>query len=63
MKDLLGMKYTKIIYQAVQANSERARVQRQQCALIFIKLWKNNTRFISVDETWVDASDYRRRSW
>lgn len=63
MKDLLGMSYTKIIYQAVQANSERARVQRQQCALKFINLWKKKTKFISVDETWVDASDYRRRSW
>jgi hypothetical protein len=36
MKEDLGMSYRKIIYQAVQANSERARVQRQQCALKFI---------------------------
>jgi hypothetical protein len=57
------MSYVKIIYQAVQANLERARVQRQQCALQFIKLLKKKTRFISIDETWVDASDYRRRSW
>jgi actin-like ATPase involved in cell morphogenesis len=28
MVELLGMSYRKIIYQAVQANSERARVQR-----------------------------------
>jgi hypothetical protein len=26
MRDLLGMSYRKIVYQAVQANSERARV-------------------------------------
>jgi hypothetical protein len=63
MKDLLDMSYRKIVYQAVQANSERARVQRQQCALKFIKLFQKKKRFISVDETWVDASDYRRRSW
>jgi hypothetical protein len=63
MVEMLGMSYRKIIYQAVQANSERARVQRQQCAFQFIKLLKKKTRFISIDETWVDASDYRRRSW
>jgi hypothetical protein len=63
MKQDLGMRYRKIIYQAVQANSERARVQRQQCALKFITLLESAKRLISVDETWVDAADYRRRSW
>jgi hypothetical protein len=57
------MRYSKIINVAVHANSDRCRIQRQQCAIELLKAFKNNKRIIQIDETWVDSCDYRRRSW
>ena len=63
MKDLLDMSFRVLIKTAPQANSERCRVLRQQCALEFLGLVKMNKRLISIDETWLDSGDYRRRAW
>ena len=38
-------------------------MQRQQCALEFLKLLKSKKRIINIDESWIDSGDYRRRCW
>ena len=63
MKDLLNLRYNKIVKLPFHGNSERCMVQRQQCALRFLKLVKTKRRFINIDESWVGSADYRRRSW
>ena len=63
MRDLLKLRYNKIVKIPVHGNSERCLVQRQQCALVFLKLVQTKRRIINIDESWVGSADYRRRSW
>ena len=63
MRDLLKLRYNKIVKIPVHGNSERCLVQRQQCALVFLKLVPTKRRIINIDESWVGSADYRRRSW
>ena len=63
MRDLLNLRYNKIVKLPVQGNSERCLVQRQQCALEFLELIQTKRRIINIDESWVDSGDYRRRCW
>ena len=63
MRDLLNLRYNKIVKLPVHGNSERCLVQRQQCALEFLKLVQTKRRIINIDESWVDSGDYRRRCW
>ena len=63
MRNLLDLRYTKIVNIPVHGNSERCRVQRQQCAIEFLGLIQTKKRIISIDESWLDSGDYRRRSW
>jgi hypothetical protein len=63
MRDQLGLRYSKIINVAPQANSDRCRIQRQQCSIELLKLMQSKSRIIQIDESWVDSCDYRRRSW
>ena len=63
MRDLVNLRYNKIVKIPVHGNSERCLVQRQQCALVFLKLVQTKRRIINIDESWVNSADYRRRSW
>ena len=63
MKDLLNLRYNKIVKLPVHGNSERCLVQRQQCALEFFRQLKAGKRVINIDESWIASGDYRRRSW
>lgn len=63
MRDLLGLRYNKIVPLPVHGNSERCLVQRQQCALEFFRQLKAGKRVINIDESWIASGDYRRRSW
>ena len=63
MRDLVNLRYNKIVKIPVHGNSERCLVQRQQCALVFLKLVQTKRRIINIDESWVGSADYRRRSW
>ena len=63
MKELLDLRYKKIVPVPVHANSDRCLVQRQQCALKFLELVQTKKRIINIDETWVDSGDFRRRCW
>jgi hypothetical protein len=38
MRDHLGMRYLKMMNVAIQANSDRCRIQRQQCSIKLLKL-------------------------
>lgn len=57
------MSFSKIIRQAPLANSERNLVLRQQSALKLLSLLNSKSRLISIDETWLGESDFRRRCW
>ena len=63
MRDLLDMRYKKIVKIPQQGNSERCLVQRQQSSLRLLPLFQRKKRLISIDETWLDTADFRRRSW
>ena len=63
MRHLLDLSYTKIVQLPVHGNSERCLVQRQQCAIIFLKHIQVKKRIINIDESWLDSGDYRRMSW
>ena len=63
MRDLLGMRYTKMINSAPQSNVERSRVLRQLCSLKLLQVLRTTKRCINIDETEVDRLDFRRRVW
>ena len=55
--------YKKVSPVPVQANSERCLVLRQQYALRVIDQLELGVRVINVDESWVNQTQYNRRSW
>ena len=63
MREQLDLRFRKIVRLAPNANSEVNLIQRQQCALEFLKLFQTKRRFINIDESWLDSVRYQRRSW
>ena len=63
MKKDLGLSYRKVKKVAVQANSERCLVLRQQYAVTMLPLLTKGVRVINVDETWLNESNFTRRCW
>ena len=63
MKTQAGLSYKKIVRLAPKANSIENLISRQQCALLFLKLFKSKRRLINIDETWLDSVRYQRRCW
>lgn len=54
MRERLNLKYSKISRIALKANSDQNLIQRQRCALEFLKLYQSKRRFINIDESWLD---------
>ena len=46
-----------------QANSERCLVLRQQYAISLLALLKQGKRIINVDETWLNETNFQRKTW
>jgi len=46
-----------------QANSERCLVLRQQYAISLLDLLKQGKRIINVDETWLNETNFQRKTW
>ena len=63
MKEQLDLSYKLIVRLAPQTNSLANRIQRQQCALLFLQLFKTKRRLINIDESWLDSVRYQRRCW
>jgi hypothetical protein len=63
LKHGLGFKYKKLSKVAVQANSERCLVQRQQYALQMLALLQQRKRILNIDQSFLDYSTYQRRHW
>ena len=63
MKRDLDMSYKKVRQTALHANSEYNLILRQRYAIKLLSLTQKKTVFLNVDETWLDASEYSRRSW
>ena len=57
------MSYRKVKHMAIQANSERNLVLRQQCSVQMIKHFKNSKIILNIDETWLGMSDFRKMKW
>ena len=63
MKEDLGMSYKRISTVALHTNSEKNRILRQQFALKLVELLRQGKRIINVDESWLNALDYRCMKW
>ena len=63
MRHDLKMRYKKIIPLALTANSHRNLILRQQFGLAFLEIDLEKKVVISVDESWLGMSDFRRRKW
>ena len=50
MREQVGLRYRRIVRLAPQANSDRCRIQRQQCGLVFLELLQTKRRIINIDE-------------
>ena len=59
----LGLKYKKIKRISFQGNSEKSLILRQQWALNFLATDFTKKNYLSVDETWLGMSDFRRMHW
>ena len=63
MRDGLDMSYRKVVKIPINANSDRCLIQRMQCGMKFLALTKSTRRIISMDESWLNMTDHRRRKW
>jgi len=63
MRESLGMRYRKVVQLAVHANSAKSLILRQQWAIRMLKLWQKRKNILTIDETWLNFSDMRRRKW
>ena len=63
MRNDLEMKFKKIIPVAWTANSPRNLILRQRFALAFLEINLEKKIVVSLDETWIGMSDFRRRKW
>jgi hypothetical protein len=59
----LGLKYKAFKFGAIQANTQRCLVQRQQYAITMLKLLEGRKTVYNVDESTVDQLDFTRRHW
>ena len=57
------MSYLKCKKLNTQANSDRALVLRQQYALVMMGLLSDGKRIINIDETWLNETNFTRRTW
>ena len=63
MREGLDMSYRKVVKLPINANSDRCLIQRMQCGVKFLKLKPKTKRIISMDESWINMMDHRRRKW
>ena len=63
LKNVLEMRFKKVIPVSVHANSVRNLVLRQRFALHFIELLQSKKSIINIDETWLGMCDFRKRKW
>jgi len=63
LKEDLGLRYRKIPRTSKQANSYLSLHKRQEFAKVLLALLDGGKRIINVDESWLDRTDFRRRSW
>ena len=61
LKSKLGMSYRKIKRVPFQGNSERCKVLRCFWAKEFFSILERGDRVITIDETWLPATDFRVR--
>ena len=57
------MSYRKVVKLPINANSDRCLIQRMQCGMKFLALAKKVKRIISLDESFLNKTDHRRRKW
>ena len=59
----MDMHYSKMKNISLHANSHTNLILRQRYAIKLLELSKKKTIIVNIDETWLDASDYRRFRW
>ena len=57
------MRYKRIKPVSLHLNSAKNLILRQQFALKLIDLFKRNKIIISIDETWLGMTDFRKMKW
>ena len=56
LKEEMGLRYRKLQKVAIQANSQRNLILRQQYALTMLPLLQTSARIINIDETWISTT-------
>ena len=59
----MHMSYAKIKQISLRGNSVNNLVMRQRFAVKMLALTQKKTVFLNIDESWLDASDFRRMKW
>ena len=57
------MRYRKIKEVSPNANSEKNLVLRQRFAMELIKIFQEKKIILTLDETWLGMTDFRRMKW
>ena len=59
----MDMSYARIKKISLMGNSPNNLIMRQRFAIKMLAITQKKTIFLNMDETWLDASDYRRMKW
>ena len=63
MREVLKMRYRKLIPISIHGNSQKNLVLRQQFGMKMIQLMLAGKTLLNVDESWLGMTDFRRRKW
>ena len=63
MKKKMNLSFVKAKKLLSQANSMKVRIQRQQYALVLLRLLEQGNRIINIDETWLNETCFIRKVW
>ena len=63
LRDVLRMRYKRVVPVAPQANSEAALVKRMDSARVLLRELQKGKRCLNIDESAIGAMDFRRQKW
>ncbi len=63
LRNVMGMRYKRVVKTAIQTNTEASLVKRQASAMVLLTEMQRGKRILNLDESWVGEMDFRKLKW